>query len=310
MQFVWPLVEILIVQVWENIKGVISGAIDVITGIIDFFAALFTGNWSALWESVKKIISGAVKFLWNLINLYFIGRILGIARNFVGIFGNVIRGGWNTIRGLFSGGLGAVRNLVSTGLGAVRNTFSNIMNGLRNIVSGAFNRVRSSISTGMNNALNAVKNFFGKFKDAGRRIVTSIADGIKGAISTVTNAIKGVTQKVRNFLPFSPPKEGPMKDIMKVQWGPTIAEGILKGEDVVAEAMNRLLDHQYSFHSDVQPQKRSDSDTLLREQNELLKLLLQKDQEIIVDGDVLFKLTDKRLTSTFDLDTYLRGERV
>lgn len=241
MQFIWPLVEMLIVQVWNNIKGVIDGAIKVITGIIDFFAALFTGNWSALWDSVKQIIIGAVQFLWNIINLWFVGRILGVARNFVGIFGNVIRGGFNVVRGLFSGGLNAIRSIVTGGLNSVRGSFTNIMNGLRGIVSNAFKSVRNAISNGMTNAFNAVKGFFGKFKNAGRNIVTSIADGIKGAISVVTDAISGVATKIRNFLPFSPPKEGPLIDIMDVKWGETISGGIEKGEGTVAKAMEDML---------------------------------------------------------------------
>src|SRR5690625_2844474 len=242
MQFIWPVVEMLIVQVWGNIKGVIDGAIKVITGIIDAFAALFTGNWSALWDSIKQIISGAVQFLWNAVQLWFVGRIIGVVRSFAGLLRGVISGAWNAVRGLFSSGLGAIRNLVTSGLNAVRGTFTNIMNGLRGIVSGAFGRVRSAISNGMTNAFNSVKGFFGKFKNAGKNIVTSIADGIKGAIGKVTGAIKNVTQKIRDFLPFSPPKTGPLIDIMDVEWGTTIGAGIESGEKEVAKAMDNMLD--------------------------------------------------------------------
>src|SRR5690625_1823967 len=113
---------------------------------------------------------------------------------------------------------------------------------MRGIVSSAFNGVKSAVSNGIRSAYNAVINFIGKFKDAGRRIVTSIADGIKGAIGAVTGAIKGVASKIRNFLPFSPPKEGPLMDIMDVKWGETIGGGIEKGEGTVAKAMENMLD--------------------------------------------------------------------
>lgn len=219
MKFVWPFVEMLIKQVWGNIKGIISGAVDVLTGVINFFAALFTGNWSELWESVKQILSGAVEFLWNLVNLYLIGRILGVARNFAGIFGNLFRGAWNTVRGLFSGGLNAIRNLITSGF-----------NGIRNIITG-----------GLEGALNVIRNFLGRFKDAGRRIVTSIADGIKGSISAVTGAIGDVAGSIRSFLPFSPAKEGPLKDLNKLDFGGTISLGIEKGESAVARSMEDML---------------------------------------------------------------------
>src|SRR5690625_2658658 len=79
-----------------------------------------------------------------------------------------------------------------------------------------------------------------EFFNAGRNIVTSIADGIKSAISTVTGAISDVTSKIRNFLPFSPAKEGPLKDIMDVQIAQSIAEAIDKGENKAVKSMRNL----------------------------------------------------------------------
>ena len=275
MQALWPVIKALIVGTWEAIKGVIRGAINVITGIIQFFSALFTGNWSSLWDSIKKILSGAVQFIWNFIQLSFVGRIVKTITGFAKTFTKVIKDKWDTVRlvfmyaidfvkGLVSRGFGAIRNSVTTIMNAIRsvisriwngiknvisnvvngirNTIRNIFNSLRSIVSSAFGGVRSAVSNGMKSAFNVVKNFFGRFKDAGRRIVTSIADGIRGAISKVTDAIGSVTQKVRNFLPFSPPKEGPLIDIMDVKWGETISAGILKGEGEIANAMERALD--------------------------------------------------------------------
>lgn len=275
MQALWPVIQALIVSTWEAIKGVIQGAINVITGIIQFFSALFTGDWSALWDSVKKILSGAVQFIWNFFQLSFVGRIVKGVTGFAKTFTKVIKDKWDTVRlvfmyaidfvkGLVSRGFGAVRNSVTTIMNAIRsvistvwngiksvissvvnaikNTISKIFNSLWSIVSSAFSRVKSAVSNGMNSAFNAVKNFFGRFKEAGKNIVTSIADGIKGAISKVTDAISNVTQKIRNFLPFSPPKEGPLIDIMDVKWGETISAGILKGEGEIASAMERALD--------------------------------------------------------------------
>src|SRR5690606_25261713 len=40
MQALWPVIKFIIIDTWNAIKGVIQGAIDVITGIIQFFSAL------------------------------------------------------------------------------------------------------------------------------------------------------------------------------------------------------------------------------------------------------------------------------
>src|SRR5690625_1545768 len=80
MQALWPIIQTIVITTWEAIKGAIEGAINIITGIIQFFSALFTGNWSALWDSVKQIVSGAVQLVWNLVKLWFVGRILKLGQ--------------------------------------------------------------------------------------------------------------------------------------------------------------------------------------------------------------------------------------
>jgi tape measure domain-containing protein len=278
MQFLWPFVQALIISTWEAIKGVIQGAVDVITGIIQFFSALFTGNWSALWDSIKQIVSGAVQFVWNFIQVSFIGRIFKAVQGFARSFIRVIKDKWETIRivvmyavdfvkGFITRGFNAIRSVITSVLNAIRgivntvwngisntirtivsgikNTISNIFNSLSGIVSGAFSKVTSAVRTGINNAYKAVTNKIKDFFNAGKNIVTSIADGIKNAVGKVTDAISGVTQKIRNFLPFSPAKEGALRDIMDIQIAQSIAQAIDKGKNVAVRSMANLTDALY-----------------------------------------------------------------
>lgn len=110
---------------------------------------------------------------------------------------------------------------------------------IRQAVSNSVNAIKQSVYDGMAAAFNTVTGFFSRFRDAGRNIVTSIADGIRSAIGTVTNAISNVTQKVRDFLPFSPAKEGPLKDLHKLDFS-VIADGIHNAKKPVASAMQDL----------------------------------------------------------------------
>lgn len=309
MQYVWPLIEMIVRLAWDGIKNVIQGAIDVITGIIQFFAALLTGSWTELWEAVKQILKGAVQFLWGLIELWIVGKILTAIKAFMVAVKTVFSTGWAFIKNIFStvlswiGGhvntvfsaisakissvmgaikgvissilnavksifstvlnfiksivstvfnairsnissvLSAVRSNVSSILSSIKSTFSNIFNSLRGIVTRAFSNVRSAVSSGMRSALNAVRSFFGSFASAGRNIVQNIANGIRNAIGLVTSAISNVTQAIRNFLPFSPPKDksSPLTDIHKNGIGTQIAAGIIRGQREVDKAMNTLL---------------------------------------------------------------------
>lgn len=77
-----------------------------------------------------------------------------------------------------------------------------------------------------------------KFFNAGKNIVVSIWEGIKKFVDKPVEAIKKMAEKIRKFLPFSPAKEGALRDIHKIRLVETIAESI-KVQPVV-QAMNRV----------------------------------------------------------------------
>jgi phage-related minor tail protein len=80
-----------------------------------------------------------------------------------------------------------------------------------------------------------------KFFEAGKNIMESIKEGIKEKAKEVVDAMKDTMEKVRDYLPFSPAKEGPLKDLNKLNFGGTIAEGIYSGANEVTAAMNHTL---------------------------------------------------------------------
>ena len=54
-------------RVWGWIERMFLAALDVIIGILDFFIALFNGDWAGMWEAVKSIASAA----WDYIKAAF-----------------------------------------------------------------------------------------------------------------------------------------------------------------------------------------------------------------------------------------------
>ena len=76
------------------------------------------------------------------------------------------------------------------------------------------------------NALTWIFNLGTKFYDAGRNIINSIGKGIVSLAHKPVEAIKNMVGKIRNLLPFSPAKDGPLKDIHKVRLIETIADSI------------------------------------------------------------------------------------
>lgn len=121
---------------------------------------------------------------------------------------------------------------------------------VKDAASEKFGDVKDAVSDGLTDAVDTAKGFKNKFLNAGKNIVGSIADGIKNGAKKVTEAIGGVVEKARNFLPFSPAKEGPLKDIHRLNFGGTIAESISRGERVARKSMSNLSE---SLNDEINP---------------------------------------------------------
>ncbi|MBC2578351.1 hypothetical protein HLB30_07460 [Peptostreptococcus russellii] len=250
-------------SIWDGIKLVTE---TIWNGIKEFFIAYFEfykNLYISIFGVLKNIVTGAwqgiklvTETIWNGIKDFFIAifefyknlytNIFNTLKNIVSTVWNTIKsittGIWNGIKSVIISVLNAIRSVVSSSLNSVKNTFSNIFNGIRNLISNIFGSIKRIISSSLSDAVNTVFNFGRRFYEAGRNIIGSIVDGIKSAFSWVTDAIEDVVQSIRDFLPFSPAKKGPLRDLNKLNFGGTISEGIYKGKSIIQGAMSNALE--------------------------------------------------------------------
>ena len=80
-------------------------------------------------------------------------------------------------------------------------------------------------------------------KNAGANIAETVADGVDGAKNTVADALKGGLQKVRDNLPFSDAREGPLSDLTESGRSlmRTLAEGVMLGRMDLHNALVQAL---------------------------------------------------------------------
>ena len=128
-------------------------------------------------------------------------------------------------------------------LTAIKDKF---VSSVTNIASGVRERfigVKTAFSNGINTIKNTVSGAINWFFTSGQRIVTTFANGIKSAFSTAVNAVKGGLQKIRNMLPFSDAKEGPLSTLTLSgqRTMTTYAHGLVLAQNAPAEAMEQGL---------------------------------------------------------------------
>lgn len=208
MKWAWPLVKLIITETWNSIKGVISGALNMIMGFIKTFAALFTGDWNGLWEGIKQIFSGAIELIWNWIQLWGTGKILKYVGSFAGKMLKSFTDMWSKIKYEFD--------------------FKML-------------QISDAISTRFNAIVNFIKGLGNTFYEAGRGLIDMMRQGIERAASAVMDSVRSIAASVRNMLPFSPAKEGPLSDLDKLDFAGPITDSIWSGLPAVRASMDHLL---------------------------------------------------------------------
>lgn len=148
------------------------------------------------------------------------------------------------VKGYYTAGFTFLDNLTGGKLTAIKEKFSTAMSGIVQGVSQKFTEARAAFSNGLNTIKNAVSGAVTWFFQSGQRIVTTFANGIKSAFSTAVEAVKGGLQRIRNLLPFSDAKEGPLSTLTLSgqRTMTTYAHGLTMAQNAPAEAMEKGLE--------------------------------------------------------------------
>lgn len=205
--------------VWETIKAVFGAVLDVLADLFAIFSDLFSGNWSQLWQDVKSLLSD----VWN-----------GI----LNIISTILSAAWNVISSIFSTIWGFISGVASNIWNAITTAFTNILTSVTSTVGN----IKDAIVNGFTAAIDWIKGLPSQAVQWGKDIILGIVDGIKGAVSAVGDAVKGVANKIKSFLGFSKPEDGPLSDFdtYMPDMIDLMTKGIQAGKSKVQQAVEQL----------------------------------------------------------------------
>ena len=177
-------------------------------------------------EAVRQTIINA----WNAIKSFLLSVWDAIKKACTAVW-NVISSIFSTIWGFISGVAQNIWNTVTT-------AFTNILTGITTTVTN----IKDAIINGFMTAIDWIKSLPAQALQWGADIINGIVDGIKGAIGAVGDAVAGVADKIKSFLGFSEPDEGPlsnfhtyMPDMIDL-----MSKGITAGKEKVRKALEGI----------------------------------------------------------------------
>lgn len=248
IETVFNVIKTVITTIWEAIKGVFTTVFNVIKTLVTTYFNIY----KTIIQTVLTIIQTVITTVWNTIKTV-ITTVMNAIKT---IFSTV----WNAIKTIISAVVSGIKGLITGDFTAVKNSITTIMNTIKSTITTIWNTIRSTISTvlgaikgavtsvfssivnavksAMGNVLSAVKSGFANVKNHitglasqaftwGKDLVMGIVNGIKSCIGAVGDAVKSVADKIKSFLHFSVPDEGPLTDYES--WMPDFMGGLAKG---------------------------------------------------------------------------------
>ncbi|MDW7651319.1 MAG: phage tail tape measure protein [Bacillota bacterium] len=227
------------------LDGVIN-VVNIIVSAIGLVIALLRGDWPAAWGFMKSIAENT----WQLIKNVFTA-VINFVKGFVEGIISFFRGLWHALVGgsiipeLVRTILQWIVNLKAQLLQLISRLVDGAVGLAKNLVSGmtgVFGSLVGNISNVLGQALSVVTGLGKSFYKAGSNLMSSIANGIKNAAARVTDSINSIAAKVRGFLPFSPAKEGPLKDLDRLDFSSPLVDSMKKALPKVEQMIGSLLE--------------------------------------------------------------------
>lgn len=182
--------------------------------------------WNAFKDTVGNVITSVGGFIDNLISWFqaLPGRIGAFLSN---VISNVQNWASNMVSRASEAGSNFVNGVVSfiSGLpSAVWNWLSSALNNAWNF-AGQLAQAGANAASGLvNNIIGTISSLPGQLYNWGVDMISGIANGIRSAIHKVTSAVSDVAGKIKSFLHFSRPDEGPLAEYES--WMPDMVEGL------------------------------------------------------------------------------------
>lgn len=251
------------VVAFEKIQQAVA---KVAPGIAQFFKSLSSGKvdkkaWTDIGESVGRIAVGVVAVIAAVKGISAIFGVITTVISVVKAVISVIKLAFVVVKSIITviKVVGAVISVLASAFGPVilaiaaaiaigvllwknwdkiREAAGNLLEGIKTTIGN----VRNVIVSGFQAAIDWITSLPAEALKWGSDIIDGIVSGIQSAVGRVGEAVKGVANKIKSFLGFSEPENGPLSDFHTYMPDmiDLMASGITSGKKKVKDALEGM----------------------------------------------------------------------
>lgn len=251
------------VVAFEEIQKAVA---KVAPGIAQFFKELSSGKvdkkkWTDIGESIGRIAVGVVAVIAAVKGISAIFGVITTVISVVKAVISVIKLAFVVVKSIITviKVVGAVISVLASAFGPVIlaiaaaiaigvllwKNWDKIHEAAGNLLEGikaTIGNVRDAIVTGIQAAIDWITSLPAEALKWGSDIIDGIVSGIQSAVGRVGEAVKGVADKIKSFLGFSEPEDGPLSDFHTYMPDmiDLMASGITSGKKKVKDALEGM----------------------------------------------------------------------
>lgn len=251
------------VVAFEEIQQAVA---KVAPGIAQFFESLSSGKvdkkaWTDIGESIGRIVVGVVAVIAAVKGISAIFGVITTVISVVKAVISVIKLAFVVVKSIITviKVVGAVISVLASAFGPVIlaiaaaiaigvllwKNWDKICEAAGNLLEGiktTIGNVRDAIVSGFQAAIDWITSLPAEALKWGSDIIDGIVSGIQSAVGRVGEAVKGVADKIKSFLGFSEPEDGPLSDFHTYMPDmiDLMASGITSGKKKVKDALEGM----------------------------------------------------------------------
>ena len=192
--------------VFQQISNILSEALDILTGLFDIFAGIFTGDWDMVWQGVQEVF-GAV---WDFVVATFenwISTFTSLADTVLGWFGtdwetvwtNVktfFSDTWNAISSFFSGILTGIKTFFTDTWNAISSTASSLWEGIKGTIGSKIDAAKEKVSTATSAITSVASSAWSSVSSTASSLWSTISSTVSSKISAARSAVSSATSTI------------------------------------------------------------------------------------------------------------------
>lgn len=267
-------------EIWAQIQSAISVALSMIQQIISAFVQLVSIIWEQWGDTIMAVVKNTITMITTLIQ-----EGLNIIQNVIKLFSSILQGDWK-------GAWEAVKAILSSVLNIIKTLVLTAFNNLVSIISGVGSKIGSAVKSAFQSAISFITSLPSKAVGWGRDFINGLKNGIMSGVNAIVNAVRNVANRIRSFLHFSRPDEGPLRDYET--WMPDMLTGMA---DSVYKNLDIIQDAAKTISGTINSNIVDDRNGVIRSaQARYSSSIVVQGDSIILDGKVIGRTADKYIT--------------